>query len=91
LPGPHDALVEALAARADSVSVDVLRGEEGARALFDDPRYRAAREDAWQRERATRLADELRARGVAVWHGELPPPLRPERAEPAGPGPEPRS
>jgi DNA repair photolyase len=91
LPGPHDALVEALAARADSVSVDVLRGEEGARALFDDPRYRAAREDAWQRERATRLADELRARGVAVWHGELPPPLRPERPEPAGPGPEPRS
>jgi DNA repair photolyase len=77
LPGPHAALVDALAARADSVSIDVLRGEEEAGPLFDDPRYAAAREGAWQLQRAQRLADELRARGVAVWHGELPPALRP--------------
>ncbi|MCA9707347.1 MAG: hypothetical protein KDK70_15950 [Myxococcales bacterium] len=75
LPGPHEALVDALAARADSVSIDVLRGEEGAGPLFDDPRYARARDDRWQLERAQRLAEDLRARGVAVWRGELPPEL----------------
>lgn len=75
LPGPHDALVDALSAHADSVSIDVLRGEEGAVPLFDDPRFAHARYDAWQRRRARRLADDLRARGVSVWRGELPPGL----------------
>lgn len=75
LPGPHDALVQALAAHADSVSIDVLRGEEAAGPLFDDPRYAEARTNAWQLGRAQRLAHDLRARGVAVWHGELPPDL----------------
>jgi DNA repair photolyase len=75
LPGPHDALVEALAARADSVSIDVLRGEEAAGPQFDDPRYAEARTDAWQLDRAQRLAHDLRRRGVAVWRGELPPAL----------------
>ena len=75
LPGPHDALVDALAAHVDSVSIDVLRGEEGAGPLFDDPRYAPARDDAWQLDRARRLAADLRARGVQVWRGELPPAL----------------
>jgi len=75
LPGSHDALVEALASHVDSVSIDVLRGEEGARELFDDPRYASARDDAWQLDRARRLADELRSRGLEVWRGELPPAL----------------
>ncbi len=78
LPGPHDALVEALATRADSVSIDVLRGEEGAGSLFDDPRYAAARDDQWQLDRARRLAAELTARGISVWRGELPPALAEE-------------
>lgn len=75
LPGPHEALVDALATHADSVSIDVLRGEEGAGPLFDEPRYAAARDDAWQLERAQHLARDLRARGVEVWRGELPPAL----------------
>lgn len=75
LPGSHDALVSALCRHADSVSIDVLRGEEAAGPLFDDPRHADARTDAWQLDRAQRLAHELRARGVAVWHGELPPTL----------------
>lgn len=75
LPGPHDALVEALAARADSVSIDVLRGEEQAGPQFDDPRYSTARDDAWQLRRARALAHDLQARGVSVWRGELPPAL----------------
>lgn len=75
LPGPHEALLDALCRHADSVSIDVLRGEEGAGPLFDDPRHAEARTDAWQLDRAQRLALDLRARGVAVWHGELPPAL----------------
>ncbi len=83
LPGPHEALVAALAAHADSVSIDVLRGEEQAGPLFDDPRYAAARDDAWQLQRARALARDLRERGIAVWRGELPPELvdRGERGE----------
>jgi len=76
LPGPYPALLDALATRADSVSIDVLRGEEGAGPLFDDPRYAEARDPAWQLDRAQRLAADLRERGVAVWRGELPPALR---------------
>jgi DNA repair photolyase len=77
LPGPHEALVDALARHANSVSIDVLRGEEAAGPLFDDPRFVEARTDAWQLDRAQRLAHDLRARGVAVWRGELPPELSP--------------
>jgi len=75
LPGPHDALVDALCHRVDSVSIDVLRGEEGAASLFDDPRYAEARTDAWQLERAQALAHALQARGIPIWRGELPPAL----------------
>ncbi|MBK9030478.1 MAG: radical SAM protein [Myxococcales bacterium] len=79
LPGPLDALVDALATHVDSVSLDVLRGEEAAGPLFDDDRYAAARADGWQRARHAALAAALAARGVPVWSGELPPDL------PAGP------
>lgn len=70
LPGDVHALADALARVADSVSVDVLRGEEGAASTFD--RYADARSDAWQRERAQALVAALHARGVPVWDGELP-------------------
>ena len=75
LPGSIEALADALAGAVSSVSVDVLRGEEQAGADFDDPRYAAARTDAWQRARAEELVAALTARGVPVWPGELPPEL----------------
>ncbi|MCB9574415.1 MAG: hypothetical protein H6709_20225 [Kofleriaceae bacterium] len=75
LPGPVEALADALADAVSSVSLDVLRGEEAAGPLFDDPRHRHARDDAWQRAQADALADALTARGVAVWPGELPAEL----------------
>lgn len=75
LPGPAAPLADALTTHADSVSIDVLSGEEGATALFDDPRYAHARSDSWQHDRALALRDTLAERGVAVWRGELPPAL----------------
>lgn len=71
LPGDPVALADALADAVDSVSLDVLRGEEGAAPLFDA--HPEAREEAWQRERVETLAALLRARGVPTWDGELPP------------------
>lgn len=75
LPGPIDALADALAARAGSVRVDVLSGVEGAAAQFLDPRWPHAADPGWQREQAAALVAALRARGVAIWSGELPPAL----------------
>ncbi len=75
LPGSIEALADALAEAVSSVSIDVLRGEEQSAADFDDPRYSAARTDAWQRARAEELVAALAARGVPVWPGELPPEL----------------
>ncbi len=75
LPGSIEALADALAGVVSSVSIDVLRGEEQAAADFDDPRYSAARDDAWQRARAEELVAALAARSVPVWPGELPPEL----------------
>ena len=73
LPGPVDALADALAAHVGSVSLDVLHGEEDAGALFDaHPEARAA---TWQAERRATLASALADRGVPVWSGELPPDL----------------
>jgi DNA repair photolyase len=77
LPGDGRALADALAEVCDGVAIDVLRGEESATSLFDDPRWVGARTDAWQREHALALADELRARSVAVWRDELPPEVGP--------------
>lgn len=75
LPGSIEALADALAEVVGAVSVDVLRGEEGARRDFDDPRYAEARDDAWQRSRAAALEAALRARGVGLFEGEVPPGL----------------
>ena len=81
LPGPVDALAEALAEVVDSVSIGVLRGEQGAAGDFADPRYAHCTSESWQREQALALRDGLMARGVTVWLGELPPEL--ERWSPA--------
>lgn len=75
LAGSLDAHADALAECADSVSIDVLRGVEGATAEFADPRYVETADDAWQLARAHALLDALQQRGVPVWHGELPPEL----------------
>jgi len=71
LPGDPDALADALAAVAGSVSLDVLRGEQNATAQFDA--HPEARGDDWQRARLEALAAALDARGVPRWSGELPP------------------
>jgi DNA repair photolyase len=76
LPGPVDTLADALARTVTSVSVDVLRGEQGASADFAAaPRWAEAREERWQRARLAELVAALEARGVAVWPGELPAEL----------------
>jgi DNA repair photolyase len=75
LEGPLEAQADAIAAHASSASIDVLRGEEGAKAEFSDPRYAHTRATAWQAERAGALAAALQARGVEVWGGELPAEL----------------
>lgn len=74
LPGSIDALAEALAEVVGAVSIDVLRGEEGAAADFDA--HTESREDAWQRARADQLREALHARGVDLFEGEVPPALR---------------
>lgn len=73
LPGPIDALADALAARADSVRIDVLHGEYGAATDFEA--HPAARDESWQRSRAAELAAALTARNVPLWPDELPPEL----------------
>lgn len=75
LPGPIDALADALSRCVESVSIDVLRGVQGAGEAFAEPRYASSRDDAWQLASAETLAATLTARGVKVWNGELPPEL----------------
>ncbi|HJL14180.1 MAG TPA: radical SAM protein [Sandaracinaceae bacterium LLY-WYZ-13_1] len=70
LPGDLTELADGLAGAAGSVSLDVLRGEEGASALFDA--HPEARDPAWQAARVEALREALRARGVPTWQGELP-------------------
>src|SRR5690606_29169138 len=48
LPGSLEGLADALAERVGSARIDVLRGVEGARSEFADPRYAEAADDAWQ-------------------------------------------
>ncbi len=75
LPGPIEALADALARATDSVTIDVLRGEGEAAEDFAAEAVRACRSPQWQLERALELRDGLERRGVAVWRGELPPDL----------------
>lgn len=75
LPGSVEALAQALGEVVDSVRIDILRGVEGAGAQFEDPRYRDAADDDWQRQRAEQLAAALTERGVRLWPDELPPEL----------------
>lgn len=72
LPGPLDALADAIAAHCSSASIGVLDGMRGAEEDFADPRHRHARDEAWQSAQAERLRDMLRDRGVTLW-SELPP------------------
>lgn len=74
LPGPVEALADAIAGHCSSASIGVLDGVEGAAEDFADSRFRHAREDGWQLEQARRLRDLLVERGVPVWR-ELPPEL----------------
>ncbi len=73
LPGPVDAMVDGLATHADSVSLDVLRGVQGA--ADDFAAYAEAATDEWQHQRVTELRRALSERGVSLWSGELPPEL----------------
>lgn len=75
LPGPIDALADALAARCESVRIGVLEGTFAAAEDFRAPRYVHAATGAWQESRARALAEALSARGVALWSGELPPTI----------------
>ena len=85
LAGSLDGLAEALIECTDSVSIDVLRGVEGAESDFADPRFAPTADDGWQLERALSLRDRLLAAGVAVWRGELPPMLARWQPEPQAP------
>ncbi|MCB9750452.1 MAG: radical SAM protein [Myxococcales bacterium] len=84
LSGSVDALADALAERADSVSIDILRGELGAAEEFARPEFRESSTDRWQRDRARALAEALARRGVPVWSTELPPAFMPG-LDPAAP------
>jgi DNA repair photolyase len=76
LPGSTEALADALAGTVDSVSIDVLQGEEGATEDFEAAPYAETRREQWQVAHAEELQAALATRGVRVWHGELPPDLR---------------
>ena len=72
MPGPLDALADAIAARATSASLDVLHGVYGAAGDFVGE-YADVPTPAWQQARIEATAEALRRRGVAIWGGELPP------------------
>lgn len=66
-PGSLEVLADALAARVESVRIDVLHGTYGA----DFSLHPEIVDPAWQRDSADRLAALLVARGVQIWEGEL--------------------
>ena len=72
-PGSVDDLARALADAADSVSIEVLYGIEGAEREFADKRYLPVREQAWQASRLEALREALAKLNVPVWTGDLPP------------------
>lgn len=67
-PGSVEALADALASRVRSARIDVLYGTYAA----DFSAFPFATDERWQRQRAEELSTALRARGVAIWPGELP-------------------
>lgn len=73
LPGPIDALADALAETVSSVRIDILYSLENAESDFHDERYVHAANESWQIEHAQKLAEALQKRGVKLWPGELPP------------------
>jgi DNA repair photolyase len=75
LPGSIEGLADALAATVESVSIEVLRGLEGAGDDFGVERYAEAASDDWQMANALALERLLIERGVKVWRGELPADL----------------
>jgi DNA repair photolyase len=79
LPGPIEAFADALASVADSVRLDVLRGEVGAQQDFDDPRYQPARTAHWQTTHLDALRKALIERNVPLWDGEFPPGVTPTK------------
>ena len=76
LPGPVEVLADLLAAHASSVSLGGLQGTNDAADDFDREPYRGCADETWQRDRMAQLEAALEARGVPIWHGELPPDLR---------------
>ena len=73
LPGDVVQLADALAAHVRSVRLDVLRGVEGAAREFADERWAHCTDPKWQDDRREELSALLRARGVKLWAGEVPP------------------
>ncbi len=73
LPGNITALADGLAEVVESVSIGVLRGEQGAEEDFAEAEYSHCRDEAWQRDAALELKEALEGRGVSVWLSELPP------------------
>lgn len=74
MPGPVEALADALAASVASVSLGVLTSIEGADRDLSGA-YAVVREPEWQLERLVALREALTSRGVATWPGDLPPEL----------------
>ena len=73
LPGDPDRLVSAVLECADSASLDVLHGTYGAAREFASAPWSDVAEPAWQQQRMERLITGLRAAGLPLWAGELPP------------------
>jgi DNA repair photolyase len=71
--GSLEALADALAETANSVSIDILRGVMDAEREFSDPRYAPIQESSWQTTRGQQLATLLGSRDIPVWFTELPP------------------
>ncbi len=73
LPGDLDRLVSTLLECADSASMDVLHGTYGAAEQFASAPWQEAADPAWQQQRMEQLITDLRAGGLPLWAGELPP------------------
>jgi DNA repair photolyase len=70
-PGDPIALADALTRVTAGVVLGPLEGEEQAGPAFDG--FAEARTAGWQADRVAQLREALRARGIPLWNGELPP------------------